>query len=1043
MDLLKRFVMIVFLIGLTWPVIAQEEARVYEEEMVLRTYPFSDPNPVANIGRIYPYFTFDGYTHSPRKQAWKFVILENKYIKVYITPEIGGKIWGAVEKSSGGDFIYFNKVVKFRNIAMRGPWTSGGIELNFGAIGHAPSCSTPVDYLLKKEADGSVSCTVGAMDLASRTVWRVTIRLPRDKAYFETHCLWTNPTPLNQSFYHWMNAAAEVSDDLIYIFPGSHYLSHGGRASPWPINAAGVDLSRYGNNTFGFHKSYHVMGSHDHFFAGYWLKRDFGFGHWSLHADKPGKKIWIWALSRQGEIWKDLLTDPGNNQYTEIQSGAMYSQANEYSTFTPFKHAFFSPHNQYQSSELWFPVKGIGGVSTASPAGALYIENKGKDLRINLCPLQPLEDVLVIKQGEREVVRQKVFLKPLEPLKIKVPALTGSDSLTIDLGRGKLAYSTTDKQKNTLHRPLTAPVAYPWDSAEGWFMKGEERARMRDFNGALSALQMCLKKEPFHGRAQARVGELYLRRGQPAKGLPYLKQALAIDTYHPAANYFYGIAHQQLGNYAEALTAFGWAARSMEYRSAAFYRMAMIYLKTGSLDRVDTFGQRSLDFDRFQLSAYRLLALSARLQRRKLRAEKFLARIRAIDPLSHFIRFETYLWQQTEENKKAFLDMIKNEFPEQSLMELALFYLNVGQNQTAIQVLRQAPKKPLVNLWLAYLYRQSDSRQSHQLLARIQHQTIRFVFPFRLETLKPLAWAVRITDHWKLKYYQALVFWDKGRLQDAAWRLDECGTAPGEYTFYLARGTLATQMEGRGLPGIAADFSRARSLAPDDWRCHHHLAQHYLQNSQPANALAAAQKALQRFKNHYIIRLDLAAALLANRGYQRCLRLLKDTRVLPYEGAREGRHLYHQANMLLAIQTMKQKKWHKTLQLCRQARLWPEHLGVGKPYDPDERLEDYITALVLHRQGETGPAGRYLQRVIEYTQSHMESSGPNHYLAVLALRRLGRQKQAGEMLVRWLKKFPQDKIAQWCRAHFSGKSIPAPKITPRSREFTLLLQLLK
>ena len=43
---------------------------------------------------------------------------------------------------------------KFRDVAMRGPWTSGGIETNFGVIGHAPTCSTPVDYLVRENEDG-------------------------------------------------------------------------------------------------------------------------------------------------------------------------------------------------------------------------------------------------------------------------------------------------------------------------------------------------------------------------------------------------------------------------------------------------------------------------------------------------------------------------------------------------------------------------------------------------------------------------------------------------------------------------------------------------------------------------------------------------------------------------------------------------------------------------------------------------------------------------------------------------------------------------
>ena len=57
--------------------------------------------------------------------------MENEHIEVYVLPEVGGKIWGAIDKSNGEEFIYRNEVMKFRNISLRGPWTSGGIEFNF------------------------------------------------------------------------------------------------------------------------------------------------------------------------------------------------------------------------------------------------------------------------------------------------------------------------------------------------------------------------------------------------------------------------------------------------------------------------------------------------------------------------------------------------------------------------------------------------------------------------------------------------------------------------------------------------------------------------------------------------------------------------------------------------------------------------------------------------------------------------------------------------------------------------------------------------
>ena len=216
-----------------------QEAAIRESVQVFRTYPFSDPDPVARMGNIYPYFRFQGYSNQPVDRPWKIITLENPYIRVLVAPEIGGKILGAFEKSTGRAFIYFNRVVKFREIAMRGPWTSGGIEFNFGDIGHAPTTATPVDYATRKNPDGSVSCIVGALDLPSRTEWRVEIRLPADRALFETRSLWFNPTEMSTSFYHWMNAAADGDSTLQLIYPGNAYIGHGGELSSWPAGPDG------------------------------------------------------------------------------------------------------------------------------------------------------------------------------------------------------------------------------------------------------------------------------------------------------------------------------------------------------------------------------------------------------------------------------------------------------------------------------------------------------------------------------------------------------------------------------------------------------------------------------------------------------------------------------------------------------------------------------------------------------------------------------------------------------------------------------------
>ena len=73
------------------------------------------------------------------------------------------------------------------------------------------------------------------------------------------------------------------------------------------------------------------MGEYEDFYGGYWHNGAFGFGHWARYDDVPGQKLWLWALSRQGGIWEDLLTDR-DGQYVEPQAGRYFNQ-NDHALF--------------------------------------------------------------------------------------------------------------------------------------------------------------------------------------------------------------------------------------------------------------------------------------------------------------------------------------------------------------------------------------------------------------------------------------------------------------------------------------------------------------------------------------------------------------------------------------------------------------------------------------------------------------------------------------------------------------------------------------
>ncbi len=1008
-------------------------AQIQEEIRVFKTYPFSDPDPFPLIGRLYPYFRFSGYSFKGTDQKWKMIRLENPYIRLFVTPEIGGKVWGAQEKSTGRPFIYFNKVVKFRNIAMRGPWTSGGIEFNFGAIGHTPACATPVNYLIRKEEDGSVSCWIGGLDLPSRTEWRVKIHLPKNKAYFETECFWVNPTPLHQSLYHWMNAAADAGSDLRFHYPGNHSIGHGGELHSWPVNEEGRDISFYANNDFGPSKSYHILGQFAEFFGGYWEKADFGYGHWARYDDKPGKKLWIWSLSRSGEIWKDLLTDPGNKQYIEMQTGLLFNQAASSSSITPFKHLDFAPLSTLRWKEIWFPVKDTGGMVQASPYGSLNVTRKKDKLSVKFCPLRRVDGPLEVTLSGTVLFSKTLHLAPMETYSMDLDLAGRDGEIAVDLGRGKLTWSSAGNKKE-LERPLKANKDFSWDSAQGLFTAADELAKQRYYDRALKGLQTCLQKEPAFLPALVSTAELYFRRAEYETALDYAKRALAVNTYHAGANFIYGLIQEKRKRLFDARDGYGLAARSTAFRSAAYSRLAALELRDNHREKAVHYAIRSLDFDRRNIESLRVQAIAARIGKNRTKAEKILHRIQTIDPLNHFASFETYLWSGDDKDLNRFKSLIRSELPHETYLELALDYIRFGQTDAAARVIKAAPSQPVVGLWKAYLLQGKSEQASRTTLDNALSASPYLVFPFRQETIPVLEWVIKKTGHWKARYYLGLLLWNLGRKSEALDLFQACGNTPGYSPFYLARAALLQSMGGSDT-GLS-DIKKAIQADPQNWRAWHAQTQYFLDAGSPGDAIRSAETIYRRRPGDYILAMDYAKTLLRNNLYKKSFDLLARTRILPYEGAREGHDLYRQAGLLYALSRLKKGDPRDAIKYIDRARQWPENLGVGRPYDVDERIEDFAEALCFEKAGEKAKAGRLYDAVLKATQKYRSRWGAGHYISALVYRANGRTAEAEALLSDWKKAVPDgDAVVQWALASFHNQQKEAASALLRmSRE---------
>jgi len=923
-------------------------AQIKEQYTSLKTYAFSDPDPIPILKsnpKIYPYHKFEGYEQEGKPQDWKTIHLENDFIELWVLPEVGGKLWGAREKSTGEEFIYRNEVMKFRNIAMRGPWTSGGIEFNFGVIGHTPATATPVDYILEENEDGSLSCVVGAMDLPSRTQWRVRIRLPKDKAYFETEALWYNPTPQHQAYYNWMTAAAAATEDLQFFCPGDQYVKHSGEVRPYPMEY-GRNISNYKENDFTGSKSYHVVGEYNDFFGGYFKEQDYGFGHWSRYDEMPGQKLWIWALSRAGGIWEDLLTDT-DGQYIEFQAGRLFDQYFPGET-NPISQATFSPHTSDQWTELWFPVKGIGGLTDVSPQGILHLKATKEQLSFGINSLTKANGTLKIYTNDIVTYEKALDLQPMSVFQDSI-TWNATENWRIEVPEMNLQYSSNPKER-LIERPFSPSKITEIPLFEQHFRAGLEAKEYRDYEKAEKELNACLGENPAHLEALAHFAELHYWKAEYDEGLKLVLEALALDTYHPQANYVAGILYKAKKNYLNAKEMLGWAARSMEYRSAAYALMAEIELAENELANAIHYGEKSLHFNQFNVAAHQVLIVAYRLNEKREQAKNYVQVLLKIDPLCHFARFEKHLLEDSD-----YQQFIRNEFPYQTYLEMAIIYHNMGQDAMAVKVLGDAPNHVLVDLWMAYLTNLPNR------LENIAQRSIEFVFPYRSETLVPLKWAIGQSDNWKWKYYLGLNLWGKNRKSEAQYLLKIIDNQADEAVFYLSRATLSPNTKAR-------DLKKALALDTDNWRSHQALIQHFQSENKHDLSLKVSQKAVQQFPDNYALALLHSKSLIHQEQYQAAIQQLQKTQVLPFEGAYEGRHLYEWAHYGYALKLMQKQQYAQAEKVLLAAKEWPENLGVGKPYDSDERMADYLLYQLYTKQKQTEKAIFFKDKVVEYTR---------------------------------------------------------------------------
>jgi len=767
--------------------------RIAEQNIVIPTYlaGAAEPNPMFYFGRasqgaegrIYPYPLYDKLTGDKQDKTYKMVYLENEYVRIGVLPEIGGRIFEAIDKTNGYNFFYRQHVIKPALIGLIGAWISGGVEWNIPHH-HRASTFIPVQYLLEENKDGSKTIWVGELEIRHRMRWAVGYTLRPGRSYLEVSLRIINRTPLVNSLLCFANVAVHANENYQVIFPPStqHVTYHSKRQfTTWPIATGrysgsdfrdGVDVSWYKNHISSC--SMFAWNYEDDFFAGYDHGAKAGTMSVADHHIVPGKKLWTWGNGPNGRMWDDILTDK-DGPYVELMVGAYSDNQPDYSWIQPYEVKSFK--------QYWYPFRDIGGVKNANMDAAVNLDvAEGRIANVGFYTTSAHDAAtVVLKAADRVLLRETVAIDPGKPYlkKVSIPAGIDRHYLRASIsagGKELVAYSPIKLEPENMPEPVKAPPS-PEDikTNEELYLTG---LRIEQFhNPALDPdpyWQEALRRDPGDVRVNTALGINYLKRARFEEAESLFRKALERLTakYTSPKNgepfYYLGVALKAQGRDKEAFDNFYKATWSDAWRAAGYYSLAEIACGRGDMVAALDFVGRSFEANSLNIRALNLRAAVLRHMDQPDDALKVLALAHQIaDPLDVRIMAEKWLATQSPKIAKAMISVM-NEHPA-TAQETAAEYFNAGLwkdgSQVLLQLTEAAPKKtkvsPMVYYYLGYFARKmGHPREASEYYSLAVKMSPDYVFPFQHEAVAILqdAMTARPNDAMAPYYLGNLLF---------------------------------------------------------------------------------------------------------------------------------------------------------------------------------------------------------------------------------------------------------------------------------------------
>jgi tetratricopeptide (TPR) repeat protein len=670
-----------------------------------------DPNPMFFFGRqsqgaqgnIYPYPLYDNLTNTKGEQTYHVVYLENEYVKIGVLPEIGGRLFSAVDKTNNYDFVYHQHVIKPALIGLIGAWISGGIEWNIPHH-HRASTFLPVQWRAEENADGSKTVWVGELEVRQRMRWAVGYTLRPGSSVLECSVRILNRTPLVNTMLCFANVAVNANENYQIIFPPStQYVTYHFKRdfATWPIAngpyngsdfSGGVDVSWYKNHFNS--NSMFAWNYQDDFFAGYDHGKEAGTMSVTDHHIVPGKKFWTWGNGPRGRQWDNILTDT-DGPYVELMVGAYSDNQPDYSWLQPFETRSFDMN--------WYPFRDIGGVKSANLDAAVNLEVKDGTAKLGFYATKAFPSAMArLTAGGKVLLEEKIAINPGKPYtkQIAVPAGVDEHDLRASLSAGDrelVAYSPV--RLPPMARPaVVTPPPPPADikTDEELDLAGQRLNQFHDPTLDPDPYWLeALRRDPGDTAAHSALGLFDLRRARYASAEEHYRAALARLTakYTTPKNaepfYYLGVALQAQGKTAEAYDAFYKATWSQEWKGPSYFSLAEIASARGDFTAALGFTDRSLDANALDVRAYGLKAAMLRHLGRNDEARAVIALARSkTDPLDVRLMAEQWLVTRRDEDERPLFGTLNTHGA--TAQETAAEYADAGLWRDGLDVLGEA-----------------------------------------------------------------------------------------------------------------------------------------------------------------------------------------------------------------------------------------------------------------------------------------------------------------------------------------------------------------